>query len=285
MTITPIPRHVALGEQRFVVNHRFTDLPAEGGRVTSVAAGPCGRVFVLLRYDPGEGESGPAIVVCDAEGRRLDLWDAGGIHDAHMLTVSPDGRIFVVDRDAHQIVVLDASGAVCGRIGERHGPLSPFNHPTDVAIAPDGTILVADGYAASRIHRFAPDLTPLGGFGEQGTTGAAMLAPHAVCCLTDGTIVVADRDTHRVMLFDGEGALRGCLTAFFRPTALWAGADDVIHVTDQVPSLTTVSANGRILGRCRPFANMAHGVCRLADGTILLAEADPRRITAMRPAS
>lgn len=276
-------RYVALGAQRYAVDHRFTDLPPGSGRVSDVTAGPCGRVFILIRHDPGEGESGPAVLVCDGSGGLLDQWDAGGIHDGHMLTAAPDGRLFVVDRDAHQIVVLDGSGVVVGRMGERHRPLDPFNHPTDVAIAPDGSILVADGYAASCIHRFAPDLSPLGRFGCHGVTGAAMLAPHALCCLSDGTIVVADRDTNRVLLFAPDGALRVCLDVFHKPTALWAGAEDVIHVTDQTPSLTTVTATGTVLGRCRPVANTGHGVWRLDDGAILLAEANPNRVTVMRP--
>lgn len=281
--MTTALRQVALGAQRYGVDHRFTELPAGSGRVSDVTAGPCGRVFILIRHDPGEGESGPAVLVCDADGRRLDQWDAGGIHDGHMLTAAPDGRLFVVDRDAHQVVVLDPGGAVVGRLGARHRPLSPFNHPTDVAIAPDGSILVADGYAASRIHRFGPDLTPRGGFGCHGISGAAMMAPHAICCLGDGTIVVADRDTHRVLMFAPDGALLRCLDLFHKPTALWAGVGDVIHVTDQTPSLTTVTADGVVLGRCRPVANVGHGIWGLPDGAILLAESLPNRVTVMRP--
>jgi hypothetical protein len=55
-----------------------------------------------------------------------------------------------------------------GGIGERHQPNAPFNHPCDVAIAPSGDIYVADGYGASRVHRFNPNGELIGTWGEPG---------------------------------------------------------------------------------------------------------------------
>ena len=71
-----------------------------------------------------------------------------------MLACSDDDRLYIVDRDAHEIVICSAAGERLGGIGGRHRPLEPFNHPTDVAFAPAGDIFVSDGYADSKVHRF-----------------------------------------------------------------------------------------------------------------------------------
>jgi peptidylglycine monooxygenase len=54
-------------------------------------------------------------------------------------------------------------------------------------------------------------------------------------------------------------------------------------VTDLVPSLSMLSPDGRMLGRCRPVLNGAHGVWGDADGNLFLAEPNPSRITRLAP--
>jgi hypothetical protein len=76
------------------------------------------------------------------------------IVDAHKIACDADDHLWVVDRDAHEIVHFDRYGREVGSLGRRHGPLEPFNHPSDIAFAADGTVLVADGYGAGRVRRF-----------------------------------------------------------------------------------------------------------------------------------
>ncbi|MEJ0070674.1 MAG: hypothetical protein WDO24_20335 [Pseudomonadota bacterium] len=64
----------------------------------------------------------------------------GLLLDAHMLTATSDGRLLLVDRDGHTVVIVSNTGARLGALGRRDAPLEPFNHPTAVAAAPDGTI-------------------------------------------------------------------------------------------------------------------------------------------------
>ena len=72
-----------------------------------------------------------------------DLMAQGEIFDSHGISIDAWDRVWIADRDAHQIVVFDLSGKPILRIGDRHRPKweAPFNHPTRAAVASDGADL------------------------------------------------------------------------------------------------------------------------------------------------
>ena len=45
----------------------------------------------------------------------------------------------------------------------------PFNRPTDIAIASDGSLYIADGYGNARIHHFTATGDLIRSWGEPGT--------------------------------------------------------------------------------------------------------------------
>lgn len=272
---------VALGPRRFRVERPWGDIPVGRGLISDVACDARGHVFVLIRRDVYT-DDGPAVVELDPSGRCVAAWGGGEIADGHMFTLAPDGRVFVVDRDAHQIVIFSATGERLGALGERHRPGAPFNHPSGVAVAPWGGVYVADGYGACRIHCFAADLTPLGGWGEPGNGPGQFSTPHAVWCLSDGRVLVTDRENHRVQVFASDGRFLAAWTGHHMAMDVCADAHG-IYVTDQVPRLTLLGHDGTVLSRCRPVLNGAHGLWIGGDGTIYLAELNPTRITRLVP--
>ena len=273
---------VALGTTLYRVERPWGDIPLGRGLISDVACDARGHVFVLIRRDTYLDPDAPAVVELAPDGNRLAAWGGADFADGHMLTVAPDGRVLVVDRDAHQIVVFDRHGTHIGALGARHTPNAPFNHPSGVAVAPWGDIYVADGYGASRVHRFAADFTLLGTWGEPGQGPAQFSTPHAVCATEDGRVLVTDRENDRVQVFDRDGGLLGIWTGHVRPMDVFASAAG-IYVTDQVPRVTLVAPNGTIIGRCRPVLNGAHGIWGDAMGRIYLAELSPTRITRLVP--
>lgn len=273
---------VALGETLYRVERPWGDIPVGRGLVSDVACDARGHVFVLIRRDTYTDPDAPAVVELDPDGNRLAAWGGAEIADGHMLAVAPDGRVFVVDRDAHQIVVFDRRGKKVAALGERHTPDAPFNHPSGVAIAPWGEVYVADGYGASRVHRFAADFTPLGVWGEPGPGPGQFSTPHALWCTEDGRVLVTDRENDRVQVFSRDGALLDIWTGYGRPMDVFANAAG-IYVTDQVPRVTLLSPQGAIIGRCRPVLNGAHGIWGDAMGRLYLAELSPTRITRLVP--
>ncbi len=276
--------YVALGADRYRVDRPFGAMPPEAtGRVTDVACCSRGHVFVLLRYDSYVDPMGPAVVELAPDGRCLAAWGGNLIRDGHMLAIDAQDRIYIVDRDSHEIVVCDRSGQRIGGIGRRDAPGQPLNHPTDIAFMQDGGIVVTDGYAGSAVHRFDASGRHLGSWGRPGEEPGAFRCPHAVWVLSDGRVVVADRDNDRLQLFNADGALLGVWRDHVRPMDVWADAEGAIYVTDQTPRLTRLAPDGTLTGRCRPVLNGAHGGDIDAAGCIFLAEGNPSRITRLVP--
>src|SRR5207247_1434063 len=60
----------------------------------------------------------------------------------------------------------------------RGGP--PFNRPTNVALAADGSVYVTDGYGNARVHKFAADGQLLFSWGEPGTGPGQFNLPHGI---------------------------------------------------------------------------------------------------------
>jgi peptidylglycine monooxygenase len=274
---------VALGERTYRVARPWGDLPG-AGKVTDVAIDGSGRVAVLMRTDPYcEGPADP-VQLLSAKGVRLGSFGAREIADAHKIAADPAGRLWVVDRDAHEVIGFTGDMKVFARLGERHRPNRPFNHPSDIAFGMDGTIVVADGYGNGKVHVFGPDLKHRLSFGETGTAPGEFMTVHGVWLHRDGRIIVADRENNRLQVFDAAGRLLAVWTGFHRPSDIWGDEDGRIYISDGVPTLTCLAPDGTRIGRCRPVLNGAHGLTGTAGGAIYLAEGTPSRVTRLEPA-
>ena len=273
---------VTLGETRYRIERPWGDLPGTGW-VTDVTCDDRGHVFVLLRSDPYIESGVPAIIELDPSGRRIAAWGEDIVADGHMLAFGPNRRLFVVDRDAHEVVLFDLSGRRVGGLGRRDRPGEPFCHPTDVACAPSGDIYVADGYGASQVHRFSANGTLLSSWGTPGSQEGQFTTPHAVWVLADGRVAVADRENNRVQLFAADGTFLSCWYDLFKPMDIFGDAAGRIFVTDQIPRLSMYSPDGTLLGRCRPVLNGAHGMWGDTSGHLFLAEISPGRVTRLVP--
>ena len=64
---------------------------------------------------------------------------------------------------------------------------------------------VSDGYGNACVHKYSPDGKHLLSWGEPGTAPGQFNLPHNICCDADGWVYVADRESHRVQIFDGNG--------------------------------------------------------------------------------
>jgi peptidylglycine monooxygenase len=271
---------IVLGERHYRVDTPWGQLPAGKslGLVSQLAVDSRGSVYVLQRANP-------PITVFDATGAFVREWGDGLILDGHGICIAPDDRVYIVDRDAHQIVVFDTSGRVMARIGERHRPRhgAPFNHPTDLAIAADGEIYVSDGYGNSLVHRFDPDGRLIASWGEPGGGPGQFSTPHAVWVDRQDRVLVADREHDRVQLFDRQGHYLAAWGDFYHPMDICEDLDGMVLVSDQTPRLTMMAPDGRLAGRCRPVLNGGHGVWADHDGNIFLAEMIPSRVTRLSP--
>ena len=81
----------------------------------------------------------------------------------------------------------------------------PFCRCTHTALSPKGEIYVSDGYGNARVHKYAPDGNYLFSWGKCGIGEGEFNLPHNIHCDADGWVYVADRENHRVQVFDGNG--------------------------------------------------------------------------------
>ncbi len=270
---------VVLGTRRYRVQPSWACLPGGGPleALSQVAVDSSGRVYALQRTDP-------PVRVFEPDGRYVMTIGDGLILDSHGIAVDPQDRIWVADRDAHQLVAFDRDGHVLARLGDRGEPRLelPFNHPTDVAFAADGEIYVSDGYGNARVHRFAPDGRHLGSWGEPGRGPAQFSTPHAVWVDNRDRVLVADRENDRIQVFDREGRFLTMWDDVYRPMDIFETPEGVL-VSDQVPRVTLFDHDGQVAGRCRPVLNGAHGIWGSPDGSIYCAEMIPSRLTRLDP--
>ena len=240
------------------------------GPVSQLAIDSNDRVYVFQR-------SNPPVLVFDSEGLLVDSWGEGEFSDAHGIFITTDDLVLLVDRDAHQILACETSGTVRFRLGQRHRPRlnEPFNHPTDIAQAPNGDYYVSDGYGNSRVHCFSAEGTYRFSWGRPGDGPGEFTTPHAVWVDSAERVLVADRENNRVQLFDLQGRFLESWSDFYHPMDIYADRDGNVFVTDQIPRLSMLSPDGTLIGRCRPVLFGPHGVGGDAAGNLYLAETAP----------
>ena len=275
---------VALGGRRYRVERPFGDLPSDAGRVSDVTVDSRGHVFVLLRYDPLVDTPGTPVVELDRDGKRVNAWGADLIADSHMIACTRRRpALHRRPRRARDRHLLDgrasASAASAGGIARSSRSIirptwrsrRPATSSCRTATRP--ARFTASGAMAPRIKSW----------GSWGRDRGEFINSHAIWVLPDGRVVAVDRENERLQVFSADGALLDIWGGFKQPLDIWGDADGNMFVTDLVPSLTMLSSDGKVLGRCRPVLNGAHGIWGDADGNLFLAEPNPSRITKLAP--
>lgn len=277
MNVEPI--YVTMNQQRYLVERFWGDLPngMRLGLVSTLAVTSEGVVVVAQR-------DGPAVIIFASDGTYLRAW-GDDVADPHGINVDHDDRVILVDRDAHEIQFRDLDGERLGELGDRHHPRlqAPFNHPTSAFVARDGECYVADGYGNSAVHRFAVDGTLLSTWGSPGSGPGEFTTPHSIWVDRQDRVLVADRENNRVQVFDRCGVHLASWGDFHHPMDISEDEDGYIYVSDQIPRLSQLDSNGRLVGRCRPVWNTPHGIACGPNGVIYSVEMNPRSLTKLTP--
>jgi hypothetical protein len=185
----------------------------------AVAVDSKDRVYVFNR-----GEH--PMVVFDREGNFLRSWGEGLFARAHGLHIGPDDSIYCTDDGDHTVRKFTPEGKLLLEIGVPGKPApymsgDPFNRCTHTALSPRGDIYVADGYGNSRVHKYSPDGRLLSSWGGPGCDPGLFNIAHNICCDVDGWVYVADRENHRVQIFNGDGKYETQWNNLHRPCALF----------------------------------------------------------------
>ena len=150
------------------------------------------------------------MIVFDRDGNFLRSWGEGVFPRAHGVFMAPDDTIWLTDDGDHTVRQCTLDGKVLLTLGIPGKPApymsgEPFHRCTHTAMSPQGDIYVSDGYGNSRVHKYTPNGKLLLSWGGPGTDPGEFNIAHNISCDADGWVYVADRENHRVQVFDGNG--------------------------------------------------------------------------------
>lgn len=190
--------------------------------VAAVAVDSRDRVYLFNR-----GEH--PMIVLDRDGNFLRSWGEGLFSRAHGLHIGPDETLYCTDDGDHTVRKCTPEGKVLLQIGIPGKPSAymsgePFHRCTHTALSPRGDIYISDGYGNARVHKFSPDGKLLLSWGEPGTDPGQFNLPHNIGCDADGWVYVADRENHRVQVYNGDGKYEAQWNNLHRPCALYVEA-------------------------------------------------------------
>ena len=217
------------------------------------------------------------IVEFDAAGKVVRQFGADMIVYPHGVDIDKDGNVWTADMQSNvdrppprpgqtaEVVPADRkpNGAVVrkwsaagkllmtlGTPGVYGSDESHFSQPSDVLVAPDGTIFVADGHDSAPSNHRIVKFDRSGKFikawdacGREAVPGANKLdCQHAIAMDSQGRIFVGNRGNNRIEIFDQNGNLLDEWYQFGKPSGLYIDQNDILYSGDTESSARQGSA-------------------------------------------
>ena len=318
------------GDYTYEAHHDWGQLPAhiKWGNTHGTVEDSQGNIYVHHTVH-ATSESPDSMVVFDRRGRFVRSWGKefrGVAHGLHIrkegrdeflyLTVNATNARLNPQPEMHAVVVKTTTkGEVVWKIqgppeyeGYKPAPDgTPRRYnPTNLAIAPNGNVYVADGYGSFFINQYNARGEYIRSFGGRGSETGQLNEPHGIWMDTrakDPVLVVADRGNNRLQRFTLEGKHIDFVAGFRRPCHF-----DEYRGTMVVPDLhgrvTLIDRENRIIAHLgdsnAPTANnplrtqpreafipgqfiCPHGACFDRDGNIFVVEwVEVGRVTKLR---
>src|SRR5262245_11509947 len=284
------------GEHRYRVVENWANLP-DGWSFKDVAAVGVDSKDQVYVFNRGEHP----MMVFDRAGNFLRSWGEGVFHRAHGLDIDKNDVLYLTDDGDHTVRRCSTAGKVELTIGVPGKPApfmsgEPFHRCTHTALSPAGEIYVSDGYGNARVHKFSPAGKLIKSWGESGSEPGQFNIAHNIASDDDGWVYVADRENHRVQVFDGNGKYETQWNNLHRPCGLYCcrgksptfvigelgpGMPVNLKAPNLGPRLSIVDAKGALISRLggtegpglEPGKFMApHGLALDARGDIYVGE-------------
>lgn len=258
-----------------------------GNRIRSVSAAGLIRTIAGTGREGVSGDGGPAraarldhpsgavllpdgsVAIADQRNQRVRVIDPSGVirtliaaRSPDGVAAAPDGGVLVVEGLENRVLHVSLAGAVTVVAGDGTrgfagdgGPATAarLSRPRGVAVAPDGSLLIADG--SNRVRRVGPDgiISTIAGNGSPTPSGdggpavdAGVRAPAGVAAAPDGGVLIATGNQVRRVRPDGvivtiAGTGRGNFSgdggpalaaSLWRPSGVAAAAGGGVLVAD-----------------------------------------------------
>lgn len=187
------------------------------------------------------------MLLFDPSGQLVRSFGAGLILWPHGMFVDHEENVWVTDAvgfgeqpagRGHVVLKFSPAGELLmtlGKVGIAGDGQDTFRQPSDVLVAPNGDIFVADGHGAggnNRIVKLSSDGSFLREWGETGSEAGEFRDPHALAMDSQGRLFVGDRANSRIQIFDQDGVHIATWTQFGRPSGLFIDANDTLYAAD-----------------------------------------------------
>ncbi|MGI9260311.1 MAG: peptidyl-alpha-hydroxyglycine alpha-amidating lyase family protein [Gammaproteobacteria bacterium] len=215
----------------------------EWGQVIAVDVDADGNVYAFHRCSSTScvDRDEPPLLKFDSSGQHLMSWGSGMLVWPHGLDVDAEGNVWITDGRpdsgrGEQVIKIGADGEVlmtvgtAGVAGDGH---NTFDGVSDVEVAANGNIFVADGHGNNRIVKFSPEGEFITEWGTAGSAPGEFNQPHALAMDSEGRLFVADRENLRIQIFDQDGNFIDAWSQFGRVSGISISADDTLYVAAQ----------------------------------------------------
>jgi sugar lactone lactonase YvrE len=232
---------------------------------------------------PGGGASCPYTAATQV-GQRAE----GVLRFPQALAIGPDGSVYVADQGSHVVQVFGPDGAFRREVGIAGSKPGQLGAVGAIAVAGDGSLLVADG--SNRIDRFDANGQLLNSWGHTGSdvgefrfgAGAGNSAAAGGGLATSGSFVyVADTGNDRVQRFSLDGGHGAEIVApgqLANPRGIAVRGTRLLVADDQHHRLVVFDTGGHLLravgqnGSGPGQLNFPYGVATDAAGRVFVAD-------------
>ena len=290
------------GDFRYRRKPSWPTLPKYWGAWTpsDAAVNAKGEIYVVAR------DTHFPVSVWTPEGEFLGGWGRDHFSSfPHGIDIAPNNNVWIVDRSFHIATEFTPEGQPLRVLGQKLSPsptcdgrlvrARPFNMPTNLAIAPNGDIFVADGYGGHKVHRFAADGSLKLSWGRQGNGPGEFALVHNVWVDSRERVLICDDENDRLQIFDQNGIFLE-EWKFGNPSGLCVH-NDIVYVTELQPfpstterggtgALSILSLEGKLLSRWlgsdgggNPCMQGPHDLCVDARGDLYVCEVRGRQIS------
>ena len=212
----------------------------------------------------GSGGSGSTLVEDDPSATQLNLSEgvAVGGDGSVVIADSSNHRVLRVSGDGRRVSVVAGTGEVGSALVEADPLVTQLSDPGGVAVAGDGSVLIADT-GNNRVLRVSADgreISVVVGIGEcipSDSSGTPLDGPTGIAVSpVDGAVLITDLGNHRVLRVSGDG----------RQVSVFVGTG------------TLGSSLGGLFKRTQ--LNDPRGVAVAGDGSVLIADTRNHRVFA-----
>jgi hypothetical protein len=264
------------GEFTYEAIHNWGELPPniKWGNTHNIAEDAQGNIYVHHTVH-ATSESADSVVVFDPKGKFVRSWGKEYRGVAHGLWLQREGKeefLYLTANAANPrmqpppdlpatVVKTTLKGEMVYKIqgppdiaaykvpAGDPPPATPLYNPTNIAIAPNGDLYVADGYGSYYINHYNSKGEYLNTFGGRGSDPGQMKEPHGIWIDTRGGSVIvtaADRRNNRLQRFTLDGKFIDFVEGFRLPCHFHE-RNGMVVIADLQGRVTLMDRNNRIV--------------------------------------